>query len=178
MCTRVRNPFRNAAAPPCNPLPAVDAGFYAAALRRYSGTHAYTGAILGYVFGAGTLMTVAAPNFGGLFKRQQALEGACPCWAAQGEVVSWVVGSQGRGVAGQRCSGDDRQAHRLRGVCLKSWQRCLSCRRVPPPPHAAASQCRERGFLWRHRQGGSVCDRCTFGVGWESGGMRWSMGCD
>ncbi|GAB4822712.1 hypothetical protein N2152v2_009758 [Parachlorella kessleri] len=54
----------------------VDTVFYAYQLRRYSGTNAYTAAILGYVFGAGTLMTVAAPNFGGLFKKQQALEGA------------------------------------------------------------------------------------------------------
>ena len=53
----------------------MDALFYAYQLRQYSGTNAYTAAILGYVFGAGTLMTVAAPNFGGLFKKQQALEG-------------------------------------------------------------------------------------------------------
>jgi ABC-type uncharacterized transport system fused permease/ATPase subunit len=55
---------------------AIDATFYAWQLRRYSGTHRYTGAILAYVFGAGTFMTVAAPNFGGLFKKQQTLEGA------------------------------------------------------------------------------------------------------
>lgn len=54
---------------------AVDAAFYAYQLRAYSGSHAYTFAILGYVFGAGAAMTVAAPNFGGLFKKQQALEG-------------------------------------------------------------------------------------------------------
>ena len=55
---------------------AVDGAFYATALRRYSGTHRYTAAIVAYVFGAGTFMAVAAPNFGGLFKRQAALEGA------------------------------------------------------------------------------------------------------
>lgn len=43
--------------------------------RRYSGTHRYTAAILAYVFGVGSFMAVASPNFGGLFKRQQALEG-------------------------------------------------------------------------------------------------------
>lgn len=44
--------------------------------RRYSGTHRYTAAILAYVFGVGSFMAVASPNFGGLFKKQQALEGA------------------------------------------------------------------------------------------------------
>lgn len=60
----------------------VDALFYAYQLKRYSGTNKYTAAILGYVFGAGTLMTVAASNFGGLFKKQQSLEGeysSAPC---------------------------------------------------------------------------------------------------
>lgn len=46
------------------------------ACRRYSGTHRYTAAILAYVFGVGSFMAVASPNFGGLFKKQQALEGA------------------------------------------------------------------------------------------------------
>ena len=54
----------------------IDAGFYSYQLRAYSGTHRYTAAILAYVFGVGTFMTVAAPNFGGLFKKQQALEGS------------------------------------------------------------------------------------------------------
>lgn len=54
----------------------VDATFYAYQLRRYSGTHRYTAAILAYVFGVGSFMAVASPNFGSLFKRQQALEGA------------------------------------------------------------------------------------------------------
>jgi ABC-type uncharacterized transport system fused permease/ATPase subunit len=53
----------------------VDALFYAVALRRYSGTNRYTAAIVAYVFGVGSFMAVASPNFGGLFKRQQALEG-------------------------------------------------------------------------------------------------------
>lgn len=53
----------------------VDATFYTWQLQRYSGTQKYTAAILAYVFGAGALMTVAAPNFGRLFKKQQALEG-------------------------------------------------------------------------------------------------------
>ncbi|PSC69745.1 ABC transporter D family member 1 [Micractinium conductrix] len=55
---------------------AVDALFYAYQLKRYSGTHKYTAAILGYVFGVGSFMAVASPNFGGLFKRQAALEGS------------------------------------------------------------------------------------------------------
>lgn len=55
---------------------AVDAAFYSYQLRRYSGTNKYTGALIAYVLGAGTFMTVAAPNFGGLFKKQAALEGA------------------------------------------------------------------------------------------------------
>lgn len=53
----------------------VDAVFYGYQLKRYSGTNKYTYAILAYVFGVGTFMTVAAPNFGGLFKKQQQLEG-------------------------------------------------------------------------------------------------------
>ncbi|KAL4445411.1 hypothetical protein ABPG77_011236 [Micractinium sp. CCAP 211/92] len=53
----------------------VDAAFYAWQLKRYSGTHRYTAAILAYVFGVGSFMAVASPNFGGLFKKQQALEG-------------------------------------------------------------------------------------------------------
>lgn len=55
---------------------AVDAAFYSWQLRRYSGTNKYTAALIAYVLGAGTFMTVAAPNFGGLFKRQATLEGA------------------------------------------------------------------------------------------------------
>lgn len=55
---------------------AVDAAFYGWQLRNYSGTNKYTAAILAYVLGAGTFMTVAAPNFGGLFKKQATLEGA------------------------------------------------------------------------------------------------------
>lgn len=54
----------------------MDAAFFSYQLRAYSGTHRYTAAILAYVFGAGAFMAVAAPNFGGLFKRQQVLEGA------------------------------------------------------------------------------------------------------
>ena len=52
---------------------AVDAAFYSYQLRRYSGTNKYTAALIAYVFGVGTYMTVAAPNFGGLFKKQAAL---------------------------------------------------------------------------------------------------------
>ena len=55
---------------------AVDAVFYGYQLKQYSGTNKYTAAILAYVVGAGTFMTVAAPNFGGLFKKQALLEGA------------------------------------------------------------------------------------------------------
>ena len=57
-------------------IAAVDALFYGYQLRHYSGTNKYTAAILTYVLGAGTFMTVAAPNFGGLFKKQATLEGA------------------------------------------------------------------------------------------------------
>lgn len=52
----------------------VDAAFYSYQLKKYSGTHGYTLSVLGYVLGVGTFMTVAAPNFGGLYKKQQALE--------------------------------------------------------------------------------------------------------
>jgi ABC-type uncharacterized transport system fused permease/ATPase subunit len=54
----------------------VDAAFYGWQLRRYSGTNKYTAAVLAYIVGAGTVMTVAAPNFGGMFKKQAALDGA------------------------------------------------------------------------------------------------------
>ena len=53
----------------------VDAAFYAWALHSYTRTHRYTLGLLGYVLGVGTAMTALAPNFGGLFKRQAALEG-------------------------------------------------------------------------------------------------------
>jgi ABC-type uncharacterized transport system fused permease/ATPase subunit len=55
---------------------AVDATFYGWQLYKYSGTNKYTAAIFAYVVGAGAFMTVAAPNFGGLFKKQAVLEGA------------------------------------------------------------------------------------------------------
>ncbi len=55
---------------------AIDATFYGWQLYKYSGTNKYTAAIFAYVVGAGTFMTVAAPNFGGLFKKQAMLEGA------------------------------------------------------------------------------------------------------
>lgn len=53
----------------------VDATFYSYQLKKYSGTHGYTMSVLGYVIGVGACMTVAAPNFGGLYKKQQSLEG-------------------------------------------------------------------------------------------------------
>lgn len=52
----------------------VDAAFYSYQLKKYSGTHGYTLGVLGYVIGVGTFMTVAAPNFGSLYKKQQSLE--------------------------------------------------------------------------------------------------------
>lgn len=55
---------------------AIDATFYGWQLYKYSGTNKYTAAIFAYVVGAGTFMTVAAPNFGGLFKKQAMLEGS------------------------------------------------------------------------------------------------------
>lgn len=54
----------------------VDAIFYSWMLRSYSRTNKYTLLILGYVFGAGILTTVASPNFGRLYKRQSENEGA------------------------------------------------------------------------------------------------------
>ncbi len=53
----------------------VDAAFYSVVLRRYSRTNRYTAAILAYVFGAGAAMTLLAPNFGKLVKKQATLEG-------------------------------------------------------------------------------------------------------
>ena len=53
----------------------IDAGFYSVQLKKYSGTHGYTLGVMGYVLGVGTFMTVAAPNFGGMFKKQQHLAG-------------------------------------------------------------------------------------------------------
>lgn len=52
----------------------VDAAWYSIQLKRYSGTHGYTLGVMGYVIGVGTFMTVAAPNFGGLYKTKQHLE--------------------------------------------------------------------------------------------------------
>jgi hypothetical protein len=53
----------------------VDAIFYAWMLRSYSRTNKYTATIIGYVFGAGVLTTIASPNFGRLYKRQSENEG-------------------------------------------------------------------------------------------------------
>lgn len=53
----------------------VDAAVFAYLLRSYSRTHKYTLAIAAYVFGAGIMTTVFAPNFGRLFGRQQENEG-------------------------------------------------------------------------------------------------------
>lgn len=56
----------------------VDAIFYAWMLRSYSRTNKYTATIIGYVFGAGVLTTIASPNFGRLYKRQSENEGRAP----------------------------------------------------------------------------------------------------
>lgn len=53
----------------------MDAAFFSVVLRRYSRTNRYTAAILAYVFGAGAAMTLLAPNFGKLVKKQASLEG-------------------------------------------------------------------------------------------------------
>ena len=53
----------------------VDAIFYSWMLQSYSRTNKYTLMILGYVFGAGVLTTIASPNFGRLYKRQSENEG-------------------------------------------------------------------------------------------------------
>ena len=54
---------------------AVDAAVFAYLLRSYSRSHRYTVAIMGYVFGAGVMTTLFAPNFGRLYARQQENEG-------------------------------------------------------------------------------------------------------
>ncbi|CAG9462286.1 unnamed protein product [Pedinophyceae sp. YPF-701] len=53
----------------------VDAAFYVYSLRAYAGTHKYTLAMVGYIFGAGALTTVVSPPFGALYKKLQLLEG-------------------------------------------------------------------------------------------------------
>ena len=62
---------------------AVDAVFYSWALRSYARTHKYTGIIIAYVFGAGAMTVSLSPNFGRLFKRQAANEGAQPALPAR-----------------------------------------------------------------------------------------------
>lgn len=62
----------------CRCNASVDAVFYAWMLQSYSRTNKYTAAIIGYVFGAGVLTTVASPNFGRLYKRQSENEGGIP----------------------------------------------------------------------------------------------------
>ncbi|KAK9820297.1 hypothetical protein WJX72_008694 [[Myrmecia] bisecta] len=54
----------------------IDAAFYSYQLRDYTKTDKYTLAIVAYVVGAGVFTAVFAPNFGKLFKRQQANEGS------------------------------------------------------------------------------------------------------
>ncbi len=65
----------------------MDAVFYAWALRSYTRTNRYTGIILAYVFGAGAMTVAVSPNFGRLFKRQAANEGARRALAALFPVV-------------------------------------------------------------------------------------------
>ena len=55
---------------------AVDAVVFSVLLRRYSRTHKYTLAILGYVLGAGVLTVTFQPNFSRMNRKQQELEGA------------------------------------------------------------------------------------------------------
>ena len=44
-------------------------------LRSYTGSNKYSVAILGYVMAAGVATSVFAPSFGGLYKKEQELEG-------------------------------------------------------------------------------------------------------
>jgi ABC-type uncharacterized transport system fused permease/ATPase subunit len=53
----------------------VESVFYALRMRQYLGTHNYTLAIAAYIVAAGTLTTVAAPNFSRLVRKTQELEG-------------------------------------------------------------------------------------------------------
>jgi ABC-type uncharacterized transport system fused permease/ATPase subunit len=53
----------------------VDGAFYCVRMYQYSGTHAYTAALAAYVVAAGGLTTIFQPNFGGLVRKTQALEG-------------------------------------------------------------------------------------------------------
>ena len=55
---------------------AVDAVVFTVLLRRYSRTHKYTLAIVGYVFGAGVMTLTFMPNFSRMNRKQQELEGA------------------------------------------------------------------------------------------------------
>ena len=76
------------------PRCAVDAVFYSWALRSYARTHKYTAIIIAYVFGAGAMTVSLSPNFGRLFKRQAANEGARllavpPVWLFSETPLSW-----------------------------------------------------------------------------------------
>jgi hypothetical protein len=55
---------------------AVDAIFYSVRMWQYSGTHLYTAALAGYIVVAGSITTILQPNFGGLVRTTQELEGA------------------------------------------------------------------------------------------------------
>ena len=111
--------------------------------RRYSGTNRYTAAILGYVLGAGTLMTVAAPNFGGLLKKQQALEGAYRHLQASGCCTAGPRGAYRHLQASGCCTASGREGgwaggwggprHLLaRGCCTQSWVLHAICTRRAP----------------------------------------------
>ncbi|UPQ98050.1 type I ABC transporter [Chloropicon primus] len=54
----------------------VDVLFYSQRLGSYTRSHRYTLAMCGYIFGAGTLVKLASPNFAKMYKRKQALEGS------------------------------------------------------------------------------------------------------
>jgi hypothetical protein len=118
--------------------------------RQYSGTHRYTGAVLAYVFGVGSFMAVASPNFGGLFKKQQALEGAHR---------ALQVGWPGRAAAWRCCLAPATGWHALGAADGCGCQHPLDCRRSRPFPcraDAAAQQRGERGLLPRCVQGGGA----------------------
>ena len=86
---------------------AVDAVVFTVLLRRYSRTHKYTLAIVGYVFGAGVMTLTFMPNFSRMNRKQQELEGAllmftgCCSYSCSSAMNEEVVALH----LGNRCTG-------------------------------------------------------------------------
>ena len=109
----------------------VDSVVFAALLRSYTKSHKYTLAIAGYVVCAGVMTVTAQPNFAGMNRRQQELEGA-PCFKSGG------LGARAAGRAAHQWECDAvhaewpavRAAHVINrvasvvqpGVCCSTWQ--------------------------------------------------------